>query len=131
MDDGGPADVAVVDDDGGRPVLDAPVEGRYMHGIYSCCAKGEERTCCPPETLGDPTTGRTATCFQYGGVLGDCSDTGETVEGKDICALCCPGLERADPCDPTAPVSLFVCIVCGDGVCGPGECTGNCPQDCP
>src|SRR5215204_4863019 len=70
----------------GGTTADAEVDGRYSQGIYTCCAKGEERTCCPPESLPDPSIGRLATCFRYGGVRGDCTGEGETLEGKDICS---------------------------------------------
>ena len=113
--------------------------GRYSQGVYSCCAEGEGRTCCSPETLPDPKVGRTATCFQYGGVRGACVAQGNTLEAKDICSTCCPGLTRIESservdggtCEPTAPPSVFVCAACGDGVCGAGENACNCPGDCP
>jgi hypothetical protein len=109
---------------------DAAFEGRYSQGIYSCCAKGEGKTCCPPDSLPDPSIGRTATCFAYGGVRGDCTGEGETLEGKDICSICCPGLTRLEICDREAPPSVFVCGACGNGECGPGESACNCPADC-
>jgi len=117
----------------GAPELDAPADGagRYTQGIYLCCAKGEERTCCPPDTLPDPSVGRIATCFQYGGVRGDCTPEGQQLEAKDICSLCCPGLVRISGCNAVPHPSVFTCAVCGDGVCGPGEATCNCPADCP
>ncbi len=113
--------------------------GRYQQGVYTCCAEGEGRACCPPETLPDPATGRSATCFQYGGVLGRCVEAGGTLEGKDICATCCPGLTRtgreapmgdAGACEDEGPPSLLVCVACGDGTCGAGENPCNCPADC-
>ena len=109
---------------------DAAVDGRYSQGTYSCCAKGEERTCCPPDSLPDPSIGRTATCFTYGGARGDCTGEGESLEAKDICSICCPGLTRLEICDTQAPPSLFVCGACGNGVCGPGENVCNCAADC-
>ena len=94
------------------------VEGDgYRSGAYLCCAKGEGTACC-----GDSDPG---TCFQYGGFIGDCGGPGNTVEGKDICAHCCKGLDRvsilekaAEPgpgvdengCIETGPPSLFVCV---------------------
>jgi hypothetical protein len=115
---------------GGDSSTDAAVDGRYTQGIYSCCAKGEERSCCPPESLPDPSVGRTATCFTYGGVRGDCTPEGEQLEAKDICSICCPGLTRLEICDPSFPPSAFVCGACGNGECGPGESACNCPADC-
>jgi hypothetical protein len=109
---------------------DAAMDGRYSQGIYACCAKGENRSCCPPESLPDPSIGRTATCFAYGGVRGDCTGEGETLEAKDICSICCPGLTRLEVCDRVAPPGLFVCGACGNGECGPGESACNCPADC-
>jgi hypothetical protein len=126
-------DGAAEDRDGGED------SGRYRQGVYLCCAEGEGRACCPPETLPDPAVGRSATCFQYGGVRGACVRAGESLEGKDICALCCPGLTRVGSekpsgdggvCEPTAPPSVFFCAACGDDVCGDGENPCNCPADC-
>jgi len=113
--------------------------GRYRSGPYTCCAEGEGRSCCPPETLPDPSVGRTATCFQYGGVRGACTGAGETLEAKDICSVCCAGLTRISrdapgdggACEPAPIPSLFLCSACGDGVCGDGENRCNCPGDCP
>lgn len=120
--------------DGGMPadgdVADASAGGRYSQGVYSCCAKGEGLACCPRESLPDPSIGRTATCFAYGGTRHDCAGPGETFDGKDICSICCPGLMRLASCDPNAPISVFVCAACGDGTCGPGEGKCNCPEDC-
>jgi len=112
--------------------------GRYRSGPYTCCAEGEGRSCCPPETLPDPSAGRTATCFQYGGVRGACTGAGGTLEAKDVCAICCAGLTRISldapgdggACESTAPPSLFLCAACGDGVCSEGENRCNCPGDC-
>jgi hypothetical protein len=110
---------------------DASVDGRYNQGVYSCCAKGEGLSCCPPGSLPDPSIGRTATCFAYGGTHHDCAGPGEMFDGKDICSICCPGLMRLASCDPNVPFSVFTCVACGDGICGPGEGKCNCPEDCP
>ena len=126
-----------VADDGGSAGDGA--SGRYTQGVYSCCAEGEGKSCCPPETLPDPAKGRTATCFQYGGTAGECVAAGGTLEAKDICSICCPGLSRIEldapsadggACESAAPPSLFVCAACGDGTCGRGENRCNCPADC-
>jgi len=110
----------------------APREGdRTQVGVYSCCAKGEDTACCAGAKQG--------MCFQYGGIYGDCRKEGEQLEAKVICSHCCEGLTRvsivekddAGACVSSAPPSLFVCIGCGDGVCGAGENACNCPSDCP
>ena len=108
---------------------DVPANGRYTQGVYSCCAKGEGISCCPPDSLPDPTIGRTATCFPYGGAYEDCVPEGGELEAKVICAICCPGLMRLQNCGTNFP-SVFLCGACGDGVCGPGEMACNCPADC-
>jgi len=108
---------------------DGAADGRYSQGVYTCCAKGEGIGCCPPESLPDPSIGRTATCFSYGGVYDDCVPEGEELEAKVICAICCPGLTRLEACEQPLP-SVFVCGACGNGVCGPGESACNCPADC-
>lgn len=110
---------------------DAAAEtGRYMDGVYRCCAKGEGRECC-----GELST---TMCYEFGGLYGDCRAEGELLEGKISCAKCCPGLEEATTymppedggvCEPGV-VSLRVCIRCGDGACGKGEDRCTCPADC-
>lgn len=116
-----------------RPGDPTYVEGdAYVtqNGVYQCCRKGEGRECC-----GDVF----GTCFRYGGVSGDCAGVGETIEAKDICSHCCQGLLPEHPlvknpatglCDIDAPPSLFVCVPCGDGVCGESENECTCPADC-
>lgn len=120
-------------------------DGTYWQGPYLCCGEGQGRSCCPPEMLPDPGAGRTATCFKYGGTLGKCTGLGERLEAKDICSLCCPGLNRVPSlapaeggpirignvdCKITGYASVFGCTACGDGVCGDGENACNCPGDC-
>ncbi len=114
-------------------------DGTYQQGPYTCCGEGHGLDCCPPGSLPDPETGQTATCFQYGGVVGACTPEGDVLEGKDICALCCGDLVRIESsapssdgasCEETAPPSVLVCAACGDGVCGTGENECNCPDDC-
>ena len=138
-------DAAPLDDANGEAGFDFEVaadvggDGRYQQGSYFCCAKGEERSCCPPDSLPDPSVGRTATCFQYGGILGDCVPEGQSLEAKDICSICCAGLVRleasaplgdAGACAATGPPSIFICGACGNGFCGPGENGCSCPSDC-
>jgi len=94
-----------------------------MVGSYRCCLPGEGKTCCAGVHL----------CYEYGGYRGDCVGPGGGFDGKDSCALCCPGLTRAsiDCVDsPGFAISGFVCISCGDGVCGAAENACNCPSDC-
>jgi hypothetical protein len=106
--------------------------GRYTQGVYQCCARGEGTGCC----VGLPQ----GTCFQYGGTAGDCTPEGDSLEAKDICSICCPGLSRIESsqpgggsssmtCNPGIP-SVFVCARCGDGICGLGENQCNCAADC-
>ena len=113
-----------------------PSGGRYMAGHVSCCAKGEGAGCCDG---GRPSP----ICQPYGGIYRDCRAAGEMYEGKVSCARCCPGLIRVSPtvpvadggpaatCESTAPDSVLICINCGDGICGEGENSCRCPQDCP
>jgi hypothetical protein len=129
--------------------------GVYHQSIYTCCGRGQGVSCCTADKgllgfdiasdgtitpVGD-TSKQQANCFPYGGVTGACAQLGEAVEGKDICALCCPGLVRASATHPGdggacvasggAPMSASICIACGDGVCGAEENRCNCPADCP
>lgn len=115
--------------------------GRYKHGVYFCCGKGEVlETCCEGKEVG--------MCFQYGGVFGECIGQGELIEGKDICSMCCPGLsaisaaapsptgdsrggyDLPDGCSHTTPPSLGMCSACGNGICDKNENFCNCPNDC-
>jgi hypothetical protein len=124
--------------DAGSSEVDAGT-GRYRQGVYLCCAKGEGRTCCPPDTLPDPSTNRSATCFEYGGVTRDCTHEGHTMSARDICSKCCDGTKRLEAvapgkdgtCEEYAPPGIFICGACGDAICGPGENRCNCPSDCP
>jgi hypothetical protein len=106
--------------------------GRTIVGVYTCCAPNEAKACCAGIAQG--------LCYQYGGVVGRCLNDGESFDGKDICSLCCSGLSRGHPaalsdggtaCESTAPASIFVCLRCGDGVCGEFENHCTCPADCP
>lgn len=117
------------DEDQGRDGQ-GPDGGRYTQGVYSCCAKGEGTACCEGKGQG--------ACFAYGGIYKDCVSAGGEIEGKVICGLCCPGLTRGShdiemkgACVRVGPVSIGVCIACGDGKCGSGENRCNCPADCP
>jgi hypothetical protein len=78
----------------------------------------EGTVCCVPQLDG---------CLGLGGGFLD-MDT----EGK-----CCEGLVAASDCDlmpdgscscPKCP--CYLCLPCGDGVCGPFEHACNCPDDC-
>jgi hypothetical protein len=120
-------------------------EGSYRQGVYLCCGEGKGRSCCPPEMLPDPDAGRLALCFQYGGVRGECVAHGGWLEAKDICSICCPGLERVPSlvpapdgpirvgtanCEPSSYASVFGCTPCGNGTCDDAENECNCPKDC-
>ncbi len=92
------------------PGDDDYVEGdAYDSGPYHCCPSGEDTTTCcvdyPPEPSGSNL------CFQYGGVTADSN--------------------YPEGCAPQAPPSLFICVNCGDHICGPGENPCACPGDCP
>jgi hypothetical protein len=90
------------------------------NGVYRCCLPDAGTSCCAGT--------RDGTCFKYGGTNGQCAEDGEEFEAKDICAGCCPGMVRLHDCE--GPPSVFYCTHCGDGVCGPGEESCNCPADC-
>lgn len=112
--------------------------GYEMVGVYRCCAPGTGTSCCEGVDAG--------MCFQHGGIYGDCIGEGEVFEAKVICSRCCDGLTRVPdfrPGDASPPEvdglpegcdgfgdSAFVCLRCGDGVCGIGETHCNCPEDC-
>lgn len=67
-----------------------------------------------------------------------CRGEGQDRDAKDLSQPCCPGLRAissAQPlangrCESSAPPSVQVCTRCGDNVCGVGENTCNCAQDC-
>ena len=101
---------------------------------WSC----EKNTCI--ESCG-PVPPEISKCFD------ECVPEGESFMGSDL--ICCPGLTAAPDCeevalpcpDPTSPdcsdyacdcpkCLCFVCVACGDGLCGPGENKCNCPNDC-
>lgn len=123
-------------DAGDAGISDADYE---MRGVYRCCREGIGTSCCEGTKEG--------TCFQYGGNAGACTGEGQEYNAKDICAGCCPALTRqpaADFGDNTPPSidgfpegcdikshALFICVKCGDGICGNGENECNCPTDCP
>lgn len=126
-----------------RPERDAGMSGPSptytMQGVYRCCGEGLGESCCDGIPKG--------TCFAFGGVGERCAEEGEEVDAKDICAVCCDKLSRVpatrrgtsvapaldglvEGCDPSPIPSLFVCLACGDGLCGVGETLCNCPEDC-
>jgi len=124
-DAGGSVDVVVFSEESGS---------EYWQGSNKCCARGDGNNCC-----GDQTRQIPRTCFEYGGVYGDCRKAGEFFEGKVICAKCCPGLRavsstdytRPEHCDVQVPFSILICLKCGDGVCdGEFENDCNCREDC-
>ena len=129
----------VIPTDSGRPAtsdaskdrdaasdVDASVHNWTMIGSYRCCLPGEGTTCCEGV--------HNNLCYGYGGFRGQCIAEGGGFDGKDSCALCCPGLIRGNIACVDSPdfvASGFVCILCGDGVCGAAEDECNCPADCP
>ncbi len=121
----------------------------YQQGTYWCCPEGNGLACCAAKSgllgiglqedggfsfVGDRSL-TSANCFQYGGTSGACTAEGQTLERKDICSICCPGLAMLDTycggADPDCVVgldgapSLKVCTRCGDGTCGTGESNRN------
>jgi hypothetical protein len=125
-------DAGALSDSSSEVVLDASADVTYptMSGPYTCCAPNEGLGCCEGK--------RPGTCFQYGGIFGTCLNHGSKFDGKIICAHCCEDLTRAeihetfgDACRSTGPPSVFICVLCGDGVCSPEENRCRCPQDCP
>lgn len=109
----------------------------YEDGAYHCCAEGEDTAaCCADYDVG--------MCYEHGGLYGACREAGEEFEAKVICSFCCEGTEQREPavettevfegypagCGPAGTESVFVCVACGDGVCGPGEGKCVCPEDC-
>ena len=89
-------------------------------GVYRCCLPDAGTSCC--------TGARDGFCFKYGGSSGQCTKEGDEFEAKDICAGCCDGLVRVSSCH--GPPSVMTCTHCGDGTCGAGEDSCNCPSDC-
>ena len=121
-------------DGGATPDSGAPtVQGGYSDGVYQCCAPGAGENCCDDYAQGQ--------CYSFGGIYGDCRQVGELIEGKVTCAICCEGLVRVAPQEPSgedpsecvskAPPSVFQCVPCGDNRCEPPENHCNCPKDCP
>jgi hypothetical protein len=104
---------------------DSGVHNWMMIGSYRCCLPGDGKTCCDGV--------RNNLCYEYGGYRGKCVNEGDGFDGKDSCALCCPGLTRGSiACvgSPNFVASGFVCVRCGDGTCGAAEDECNCPADC-
>jgi len=131
--------------------IDAATHDADAWPYFVCCQPGEGVDCCPPGSIPEPGSGRTAWCFQYGGVLGECTVEDAQLEARDICSVCCNGLVRVDTialatpddrpdatfeqnghlCVRSGLFSLFWCTACGDGHCRGEENGCNCPSDCP
>ena len=111
-----------------------------------CCAEGQGTSCCEGREPG--------TCFEYGGIYGECITEGNEFEAKVMCAKCCEGLQQLsqatvvgnevppesdglpEECDSAyvyedaPPPSLLICLPCGNGICDDKEHECNCPEDC-
>lgn len=64
-----------------------------------------------------------------------CVEEGEILDlGINLDLKCCAGLVRKSLYDLENCIALpglkFICIKCGNGICGPGENKCNCPEDC-
>lgn len=94
----------------------------------------ENSVCMVKEACGDGMCSdfeTTASCPQDCLVNAPCLSEGQN--STDPFAECCPGLEKSLFYRPDCNIINMtggVCIDCGDGVCGAGENTCNCPQDC-
>ena len=129
--------------------------GTYHHGVYTCCGPDAGLTCCTADAgllgyaiepdgavvkYGGISGSTEANCLHYGGDLGACAGVGVQYDGKDECALCCPGLTRVNVIIPTdggnacsadEVTGFFTCVPCGNGICDPSENHCTCPADCP
>jgi len=71
----------------------------------------------------------------------ECHQAGEHFIDYEGTEVCCEGLTRADDCVPDVvngevtcacfDCPCFVCVECGDDVCGAGENFCTCAEDCP
>lgn len=84
------------------------------------CGKGENRCNCPQDCA-----------------VG-CLGLGDTFFDFHTAGKCCPGLTPMHDCHITAlggcscpKCPCYICLPCGDGVCGPFEHLCNCKVDCP
>lgn len=84
------------------------------------CGLGENRCNCPSDCKGE--------CLGLGGKF----------MSFDVKDKCCEGLVPSPDCIveagglcacPDCP--CYICLACGDGICGPYEHECNCPSDCP
>jgi fibro-slime domain-containing protein len=61
-------------------------------------------------------------------------ESGAVVPGSTCCAGLTPigtsAPDQSGNCPEIPPVGAFICTMCGNGICGPGENKCNCPQDC-
>ncbi len=110
-----------------------------------CDAPGPEGLCQPCEgasictRCGDGECGKGENiCNCPSDCGGGCLGLGETFLDFNTAGKCCPGLKPMSDCDldglgncscPKCP--CYICLPCGDGVCGPFEHLCNCPEDCP
>ena len=67
---------------------------------------------------------------------GECTAEGQGFESFTPDGMCCEGLTAVPAATPTeggcaSPrCPCYVCVACGDGVCGEGENECNCAEDC-
>lgn len=89
-------------------------------------------------TIGVAGCGADASCTEEGGIVhrnkeqheqccgqADLIGVWDPVTDTDVST---PGLP--DGCVDHGNVDGWMCAICGNGTCGPGENTCNCPEDC-
>jgi hypothetical protein len=124
--------------DAGKMTAPKPTCGRKTDaGVLICC--GAET-----ELPGFSCVDLTQPGGEFG-IYGHCIEEGDEFDGKVAGGTCCEGLTRTHPAEPTseiypgfasgcgpgsAPISLFICLRCGNSVCEPTEQSCNCPVDC-
>ena len=93
------------------------------HGTRTCCGRPGEiqgSNCVPRDLAEKQSTG--------------CVAEGNQRSGKTFDPPCCEGLVQValtvDKQECASAPDANVCAKCGDGTCGLGEDTCNCPADC-
>jgi len=94
---------------------------------HTVCTKCNDGVCGPGENI--------CNCPQD---CKECGELGDFVCPPDRGCKCCNGFSPVRQCDIAGigqcyceDENRYICIDCGDGVCGPFEQKCNCPQDCP